>query len=173
MVVAMMRPISPRFAMPAQNFNPRYNRYLLARKAGSSIIMAEIGPGIKLGNYEITGIIGRGGMGKVYSAYQPSLKREVAIKVVQPDSQDFEATKSKNTGQLTAGLGGKATILLAQKIMTALPTPISRALASVGTRPMPTASGEGCACPPKPSGSGQPVAPTASSTRGETNSLMI
>jgi serine/threonine protein kinase len=53
--------------------------------------MAEIGPGTKVGNYEITGVIGRGGMGKVYSAYQPSLKREVAIKVVRPDSQDVEA----------------------------------------------------------------------------------
>ena len=35
-----------------------------------------------IGNYTISGFIGKGGMGEVYSAFDPKLKREVAIKVL-------------------------------------------------------------------------------------------
>jgi serine/threonine protein kinase len=40
--------------------------------------------GKTLGNYQIVAEIGRGGMAVVYRAYQPSLNREVAIKVLPP-----------------------------------------------------------------------------------------
>jgi len=40
--------------------------------------------GRTLGQYELSEIIGRGGMGVVYRAYQPSLRRDVAIKLVSP-----------------------------------------------------------------------------------------
>ena len=36
----------------------------------------------KLGPYEIVGLIGKGGMGEVYRARDPKLKRDVAIKVL-------------------------------------------------------------------------------------------
>ena len=40
-----------------------------------------LGAGDKLGRYEITTLLGKGGMGEVYRARDPQLKRDVAIKV--------------------------------------------------------------------------------------------
>src|SRR6202030_992583 len=41
-----------------------------------------LAPGTKLGSYEIVSSLGAGGMGEVYRALDPSLSREVAIKVL-------------------------------------------------------------------------------------------
>jgi eukaryotic-like serine/threonine-protein kinase len=41
-----------------------------------------VGVGTHLGSLEITGFIGRGGMGEVYRARDLKLKREVAIKIL-------------------------------------------------------------------------------------------
>src|SRR5437016_876929 len=38
--------------------------------------------GKKLGSYEITALLGKGGMGEVYRAHDWKLKRDVAIKIV-------------------------------------------------------------------------------------------
>jgi eukaryotic-like serine/threonine-protein kinase len=40
--------------------------------------------GQRLGSYEITALLGKGGMGEVYRARDIKLKREVAIKIL-PD----------------------------------------------------------------------------------------
>ena len=40
--------------------------------------------GQRLGSYEITSLLGKGGMGEVYRARDAKLKREVAIKIL-PD----------------------------------------------------------------------------------------
>lgn len=40
--------------------------------------------GQQLGQYELRQVLGKGGMGAVYLAYQASLKREVAVKVLPP-----------------------------------------------------------------------------------------
>jgi serine/threonine protein kinase len=42
----------------------------------------QLKPGIKLGPYEIIDLLGSGGMGEVYSAQDPRLGREVAVKVL-------------------------------------------------------------------------------------------
>ncbi|MCA1563658.1 MAG: serine/threonine protein kinase, partial [Acidobacteria bacterium] len=55
-------------------------RLLAAHEAGAS----PLSPGTALGPYEIVGLIGAGGMGEVYQARDPRLKRDVAIKLISP-----------------------------------------------------------------------------------------
>jgi serine/threonine protein kinase len=43
-------------------------------------------PGTRLGSYEITAPLGVGGMGEVYRATDPKLRRDVAIKVLPDDT---------------------------------------------------------------------------------------
>jgi eukaryotic-like serine/threonine-protein kinase len=49
--------------------------------------------GSSLGRYVITGFVGQGGMGRVYSAHDPDLNREVALKVI---AQSAETSTSEN-----------------------------------------------------------------------------
>jgi serine/threonine protein kinase len=41
-----------------------------------------LAPGVHVGAYEITGILGAGGMGEVYRATDKNLDRQVAVKIV-------------------------------------------------------------------------------------------
>ena len=45
-------------------------------------------PGSRLGCYEIIALLGAGGMGQVYRARDPRLKRDIALKVLQTDNPD-------------------------------------------------------------------------------------
>src|SRR5262245_57980415 len=54
-----------------------------ARKRYTVAAMA-VTPGQRLGQYEIVAQIGKGGMATVFRATQPSLGRQVAIKVLPP-----------------------------------------------------------------------------------------
>ncbi len=59
-----------------------------------------------LGDYEIRGLLGRGGMGTVYAAYQQSLEREVALKVLSPvySSDPTMRTRFRKEARATASL---------------------------------------------------------------------
>ena len=45
-------------------------------------------PGDRLGRYEIDAVIGRGAMGIVYSAHDPKINRQVAIKTISLETED-------------------------------------------------------------------------------------
>src|SRR5262249_34935089 len=42
-----------------------------------------------IGRYQIVNLLGRGGMGEVYLAWDPSLERQVAIKLLTDDRDDL------------------------------------------------------------------------------------
>src|SRR5687767_12054376 len=66
-----------------------------APPAGASLGHNALSVGTKLGEFEITGLVGEGGFGIVYLAYDHSLERQVAMKEYMPSelaSRTGEAT---------------------------------------------------------------------------------
>ncbi len=54
-----------------------------------------LSPGARLGPYAIRAQLGRGGIGVVYTAQDPRLDRQVAIKVLPPDLTRDETAKQR------------------------------------------------------------------------------
>src|SRR5512134_511871 len=64
-----------------------------------------LSPGTRLGPYEILAPIGAGGMGEVYRAKDPRLKREVAIKVL-PSTFSQDTDRLRRFEQEAQAAGG-------------------------------------------------------------------
>ncbi len=56
----------------------------------------------ELGEYKIVDVIGRGGMGVVLKAYEPSLDRIIAIKILRPDLADDDVAIERFTREAKA-----------------------------------------------------------------------
>jgi len=63
-----------------------------------------LGPGAKLGNFEIVAFIGCGGMGEVYRAHDQRLKRDVAIKVVRLGSDPERVARFEREARAAAAI---------------------------------------------------------------------
>jgi tetratricopeptide (TPR) repeat protein len=62
----------------------------------SDALELPVGRGTALGRYLVTGVLGAGGMGAVYTAYDPELDRRVAIKLVRdPDEPSQRAEREE------------------------------------------------------------------------------
>src|SRR5687768_11342520 len=53
---------------------------------------APAGVGAKIGRYEVRALLGAGGMGRVYEAYDAELDRAIALKVLRPELAASAAT---------------------------------------------------------------------------------
>jgi hypothetical protein len=60
---------------------------------GTAPASSKLPEGATLGRFVITGLVGQGGMGRVYSAHDPDLDREVALKVI---AQEADASSSES-----------------------------------------------------------------------------
>ncbi|MEM9492267.1 MAG: hypothetical protein AAGC55_24180, partial [Myxococcota bacterium] len=70
-----------------------------ANTVGIAAAEAELlGRGAVIGRFLVTGTLGAGGMGIVYSAYDPDLERKVAVKLLRP--QDDPAADGPTASRL-------------------------------------------------------------------------
>ncbi len=64
-----------------------------------------LAPGTTLGPYAIVSQLGQGGMGVVYTAHDPRLDRQVAIKLLPPDLTRDDTAKQRFLQEAKAASG--------------------------------------------------------------------
>src|SRR6185503_11987890 len=62
--------------------------------AGSEAGLAK---GATIGRYVVLGLLGRGGMGEVYAAYDPELERKIAIKLLRARAHSADEASNGTT----------------------------------------------------------------------------
>src|SRR5688500_2289243 len=67
--------------------------------------MSQLAPGSQLAGYRIESVVGRGGMGVVYRAFQPGLERVVALKVIAPELLDDADIRERFLAEARAAAG--------------------------------------------------------------------
>ena len=67
-------------AIPCSRWSPRPSIYRMTARSAQQPVALEIGS--RLGHYNVTALIGEGGMGQVYQATDTKLKRQVALKIL-------------------------------------------------------------------------------------------
>jgi serine/threonine protein kinase len=81
---------------PAEPAEPADLRESLAKTAAASPKKGDQLPkGALIGRYLVTGVLGEGGMGTVYSAYDPDLGRPVAVKLVKFTGEEAESSRAR------------------------------------------------------------------------------
>jgi len=60
--------------------------------------------GVSVGRFVITGFVGQGGMGRVYSAHDPDLNREVALKVIAREADSASTERFIREAQAASAL---------------------------------------------------------------------
>ena len=60
--------------------------------------------GVSLGRFVVTGFVGQGGMGRVYSAHDPDLNREVALKVIAQKADTASTARFIHEAQAASAL---------------------------------------------------------------------
>ena len=85
--------------------SPTASQYLERFPGHANVVRAVFGES-RLGPYELLGLIGEGGMGSVYRAYDPAMRRTVALKVIRANRLDDSAApiRFRLEAQLTAQL---------------------------------------------------------------------
>lgn len=71
---------------------------------GAVPVTASLGVGARLGRYQVEGVLGQGGMGTVYKAFDPSVNRSVALKVLDPDAPPEDAARFEREVQVQANV---------------------------------------------------------------------
>src|SRR5438067_5914182 len=98
------------------------NAATLAGEAAPADSSGGLARGATLGRYLVVGRLGSGGMGVVYSAYDPELDRRLAIKLLRPEPSGSEGATE-----------GRARLLREAQAMARLSHPNVIAVHDVGT----------------------------------------